>query len=121
MKLINQINSHTCVHACLSMVSGFPIRGIIEELGDQALELKEEIGFLIKHGISFNQLIYTTMFNGTYLVTVPSLNKKGYHRVVVICDDGDVEVFDPNEGLDKEFYDQVKFLNSRWSEVLQVA
>lgn len=95
---------------------------IIKEVGDRGMGIKEELKFLIKHGIEFNQLIYTTLFNGTYLVTVPSLNiNKGYHRIVIKCKDGDVQVFDPNNGIkDKKFYDEIEFLHSRWSEVVQV-
>jgi hypothetical protein len=122
MKLINQINEQTCVQACLSMITGDSIEDIISEMGNKGLELSEEVGFYIKHKIGFNQLLYSTMFNGFYAVTVPSINiNGGYHRIIVACDDGDVcQILDPNDGLEgKRFYTEKLFVESRWTEVIQ--
>jgi len=123
IKLINQINGSTCTQACIAMASGKTIEEVIEAVGSKALTIQEEVSFYIQNEIEFNQLLYTTMFNGLYAVTVPSLNLKNeFHRILVRCFNGDIlEILDPNDGRDgKKFYDQVSFLNSTWGEVIQL-
>lgn len=123
IKLINQINGNTCTQACMAMVSDRTIEEVIKLVGEDALTIQEEICFYIQNEIGFNQLLYPTMFNGLYAVTVPSLNLKGrFHRILVKCFDGDIfQILDPNNGRAyKKFYDQVSFLNSTWGEVVQL-
>jgi hypothetical protein len=124
IKHIKQPTNNTCVHACLAMITGRDIGDIIDELGDKGdgITYDEEIGFYLKHEIPFNQLVRTTLFDGVYLITVPSLyytNPLKFHRVVVQCKDGDLKVYDPCEGRG-EFYTKDKFKKTQWVEIIQV-
>ena len=99
--LVNQIDDSTCAHACLSMVTGVPIRDVIETLGNSdGLDERHKMAFLIHHAILPTQIPGTLGHQfplfGLYIVTAASLNRPGrLHSVVVhTCDDGHV-TYDP--------------------------
>lgn len=125
MKLVQQISPISCVHACLAMVTGRSIKSIIYELGHsvEGLNFDDEILFYHKHKMPFNHLTRTTLFNGTYLITVPSLSGDvpvKHHRIVVVCKDGEPKVFDPMKGRGN-YYSKKTFMQAFWSEIIQIA
>lgn len=107
---VQQPTAHTCVHACLSMVTGVPIEEYIERFGDNGLSFEEETVALVEDSIfpvrMPSDAPHEFPNTGVYFVSVPSLNMAGYlHRVVVTASEEGYEVFDPNyhkEG--KRFY-----------------
>ena len=134
MKLVNQINDSTCVHACLAMVSGKPIEDIIALVGhNEGMGQSEEIQALRSLGIRFNIGALCDMLPGnTHLVTVPSLNlSASNHRIIVHSTEESEEIIlDPNEGrADRLYYttDGRKLVSDNnaipfrtWSEVFFV-
>jgi hypothetical protein len=106
------------------MVTGRTIQDIINEVGDldEGVDLDRELRFLQDNGIPFSQIVGTTLFDGTYLITVPSLS--GYvpvkhHRIVVTCKDGRQEVHDPMRGRGN-YYSNKSFMHTLWSQIVQV-
>lgn len=105
--LVTQPTAHTCVHACLSMVTGLPIGTLTDRFGEgHGLSSEEEITVLTEMGIlpvAMPEQLGHWHSAGVYLVTTPSINLLGStHRVVVQQaledDDWVLRVFDPNVG-----------------------
>lgn len=101
-KFVQQPTPRTCVHACLSMVTGVPVESLIERFGDTGLLFECEVVVLIENGIFPDTRYHSAPVyeQGFYLVTAPSLNRAGeLHRVVVeVNKDDDFIVHDPNTG-----------------------
>ena len=108
IQYVQQPTPHSCVHACLSMVTGLPVNDLIDRFSDSGLSSAIEATVLTEMGIlpiSLPITIATPFLNGNvFFLTVPSLNVLGnQHLVVVEADgDGDLIVYDPNK--DKEDY-----------------
>jgi hypothetical protein len=104
--LVTQPTPKTCCHACLSMVSGVPVDELVEKFGNDGMSEQEFIEAISDLGLSWNKFCFNTMFaDGTYSVTVPSLNiDGGLHKIVIIIVDGIWTVLDPNNGLDGKLY-----------------
>lgn len=108
VELVTQPTPHTCVHACLSMVTGIPIADLVARFGEgHGLSVEEEITVLTEMGIlpvaMPEQLGHWICGAGVYFVTTPSVNLMGStHRVVIEQaiedDDWELRVFDPNTG-----------------------
>ncbi len=105
VQFVQQTSRNTCVHACLSMVTGLPIEGLVGRFGDKGLSFDEEAVVLTELGILPvpKAGLASDLFpeQGVYLVTVPSLNFPGLnHRVVWMSDpgSGNFILLDPNEG-----------------------
>lgn len=107
---VSQPTPNTCVHACLSMVTGVPAYDLIERFGDRPLGIKESRTVLIENGLFPIDKTVEDVFEyaGVYLATVPSLNiKAGTHQIVIV-NNGDSTpplLLDPNTGKkDVEWY-----------------
>ena len=101
VKQVQQPTAHTCVHACLSMVTGVPVEEYIERFGDTALGQNEETVALVENGIFPVAVPYYAPHPfpefGVYFVTAPSVNTAGYlHRVIVTVSEDGYDVYDPN-------------------------
>ena len=100
---VQQPTAKTCVHACLSMVTGEPVASLINRFGDRGLSVEEEITVLTEYGI-FPQAVpftFSWIVDGVYMLTVPSLNLEGTNHCIIAYADRDEEKFillDPNEG-----------------------
>lgn len=103
-QFVQQPTPRTCVHACLSMVTGVPVQELIDRFGDRGLAIECEVAVLIENGIFPDMRFYIapSFDKGFYLATAPSLNiPGGLHRVVVeVNEDYDFVVHDPNTGRD---------------------
>lgn len=101
---VQQPTANSCVHACLSMVTGVPVEDLIKRFGDRGLGDMEEATVLTEHGILPVEQsgIGRDRFDvsGVYLVTVPSLNYPGKNHRTVWATDGDEKfvLHDPNAG-----------------------
>lgn len=99
---VTQPTPRTCVHACLSMVTGQSINELIDRLGDYGQGREHYLPILIEHRLfpvevmgNFDPFPY----QGVYLVVVPSLNLPHMtHLVVVVVDEDGYHVYDPNQG-----------------------
>lgn len=107
MKLINQINDYTCVHACIAMVTGADINELHEKY-PYALPDDTAIKILVEHKVFPQYTTYPHLFpvQGLYLMTVPSLNKKACnHCVVVDASESGFVLYDPQTDREgKEWY-----------------
>lgn len=113
MKLINQINDESCVHACLAMVAGADVNDVWARY-PFPLTPKQELTVLIEgRAWPIAQPPFDNQFPlcGTYLVSVPSLNVPGVlHRVVVLVGQTEVTCLDPQRGRKgKLFYTEDAF------------
>lgn len=103
-KFVQQPTPQTCVHACLSMVTGVPVGELVDRFGDKGQPFEVEAAVLIENGI-FPDARYssgTAMPVGFYFCSAPSLNiPGGLHRIVVELNESyDFIVHDPNTGRD---------------------
>lgn len=102
IKHVQQPTPVTCVHACLSMVTGVPVDSLIERFGNQALAFDAEATVLVEHRIFPIKTTgdhRTFPFTGLYLVSAPSLNLPGQlHMVAVEATEYELKVYDPNTG-----------------------
>lgn len=99
-----QPNDYTCGHACLSMITGESIDGLIERFGEgEGAGFADLASVLVEYGI-FPEMVnpfgsHPFPFYGVYIVGAASLNKLGVkHWVVVEVNDDGFAVTDPNEG-----------------------
>lgn len=121
MKLINQINDESCVHACLAMVTGADV-GVLWARYPFPLTPKQELTVLIEgRAWPVAQPPFDNQFPlcGTYLVSVPSLNVPGVlHRLVVLVGQTEVICLDPQRGRDgRQFYSADSFSMSSQTPV----
>ena len=105
VNFVQQPTPHSCVHACLSMITGIPIESLIDRFGDHGLSMDEEVTVLVENKLwpyrNTECGPHPFPLEGVYLVTVPSLNLEGkLHRVVVDARTEGYTVFDPNTGRD---------------------
>lgn len=102
VQMIKQPTKQSCVHACLSMVTGIPVGHIIKRFGSRPLSKNDELIVLTEMGIypiTLPVSVQPLMVLGNiFMVTVPSLNiKGGNHAVVVeVTQDMDINVYDPS-------------------------
>lgn len=110
---VQQPTPHTCVHSCLSMVTGIPVNDLIARFGDVGMVDEDKATVLCEEGIlpvdvpQMGGALHPLPYAGTYLLSVPSLNipGRGHSIVCTLDDDGDWELYDPNEGREgKAFY-----------------
>ena len=107
---VQQPSSVTCVHSCVSMITGIPVEDYVKRFGDHALSCHEEYTALIETKIFpiavADSSPHPFPVHGVYLISTPSLNIAGsLHRVVVETSEGDYKVYDPNEGKEgKQVY-----------------
>lgn len=98
---VQQPTATTCVHACLSMVTGVPVDDLVTRFSGNGLSFHEEFTALVEHGIWPDVItrIDHNQQDGFWFVSAPSLNLPGrLHRIVVEQRDGDFIVHDPNSG-----------------------
>lgn len=110
INFISQPTDVTCVHACLSMVTGILVEELVKRFGNKGLSCEEEIVVLTEMGIFPQQisLFGNTLFpeDGIYMASVPSINKIGYsHRILFVIIEDNWDVIDPNKDrIDKKIY-----------------
>lgn len=98
IELVNQINDSTCVHACLSMITGIDIEKIIDEL-PQPCGPSQYLPWLVLYNVLPIQE-HRLFYGALSLVTIPSRNKRGFFHVILVdlrFDDAAV-VYDPQQG-----------------------
>ena len=104
---VQQPTRNSCVSACLSMVTGIDVITVINQFHSDYHDRETTIyDYLDYHGVEYlvpdirsagRDHLYE---NNTYMITVPSLNRKGgLHAIVASVDaNGALEVFDPQKG-----------------------
>lgn len=117
---VQQPSSFTCVHACLAMVTGEDVGGLVERFGDHGLSFDEKATVLVEHKIwPVNTTFQPHPFDtcGVYLVGTCSLNWPGKMHCVVVEASGDgYRVHDPNEGREgADFYTNGDVMTGRLS------
>lgn len=99
---VQQPSPVSCVHACLSMVTGIPVNNLLDRFGNHGLDREVKITVLSEMGIQATPMaeyVSPIIPKGVYFATVPSLNKQGHsHLCVVECDGALATIYDPNEG-----------------------
>jgi hypothetical protein len=103
VSFVQQPTPHSCVHACLSMITGIPVESLIERFGDNGLNWAQEVTVLVENKIWPHRNIdagpHPFPLEGVYLATVPSLNIAGRsHRVVIDARSEGYTLYDPNKG-----------------------
>ena len=102
---VRQPTRDTCVHACLSMVTGIPVDDLVERFGDTGCSNEISATVLCEMGILPILLpnVVTPLFlvGNVFFLTVPSLNTVGGAHCVVVAahNDGPPTLYDPNEGV----------------------
>lgn len=120
IKHVQQPSSFTCVHACLAMVTGEDVHGLVERFGDHGLSFHEKATVLVEHKIwPVNTTFQGHPFDtcGVYLVGTCSLNLPGKMHCVVVEASGDgYTVYDPNEGREgMDYYKDEDIMSGRLS------
>jgi len=118
LELVKQPTATTCVHACLSMLSGIAVEDIVKDLGDSGVASDREHKWYRDNGYEPIYIEPHKKFDfkrdGVYLATVPSLNKiGGTHRIVILADSEAgcmFKVFDPNRGKARKYYYSISAL-----------
>lgn len=104
MKIVqkSQPNDRTCVHTCLSMITGVPIEKLVDRFGDNPLGFDEAATVLVEHGIfptNTTGCPHQFLFPGFYLVACASKNFLGLtHQIIVKADEDGYVVYDPQQG-----------------------
>jgi len=102
VKHVQQPSAVSCVHACLSMVTGIPVSELIDRFGNHGLGLDVEATVLTEMGIYPTKIstgIESQIGVGVYFMDVPSLNLTGkMHLCVMVYDGHEMIIYDPNEG-----------------------
>ena len=96
IELVQQPTDHTCVAACLSMITGIPVNLVIEEVGEKS-GLREEQLFLLRSGFG-SEITFNIDTPNLFIATVVSINIHGLHAVLIDNRDWDYTVYDPNQG-----------------------
>lgn len=86
---VSQPDNTTCVHACLSMVTGIDIKKIIKENSvKDGLGKAATLDWLVRHNIRPIGIPYTSPLpfpmHGIYLIGAPSLNLEGRMHCMVL-------------------------------------
>jgi len=111
MDFVQQVCSHSCGHACISMVTKVPIDILLEEAPTFGVGISEDImlALFAKHGFICRPILYPHLvqYSGVYICTVPSLNVMAGTHYILMCVDntGITTLYDPNEGrVEKKSY-----------------
>lgn len=117
---VQQPSDITCVHACLSMITGIPVPDLVERFGNRGLSFDAKATVLVEHGIwPVNTTFQPHPFDtcGVYIVGTCSLNWPGKMHCIVVEASGDgYTVYDPNEGREgKESYQDEDIMSGRIS------
>ena len=121
-----QPTDHSCVHACISMVTGVPVEDIIDEysLEDEGMALDQE--HVVVDTLGYFHITYhapVVLQGRVFLVTVPSMNIVGnFHRIVIDARVPDnPHVYDPNKGRKgKLCYNNSDIGKIGWLEVTEI-
>jgi len=103
---VQQPTAHTCVHACLAMVTGLPVEHYIERFGDDGTGLGYTETTL---GLIESKVLQTPIplgaphpfpLYGAYVISAPSLNLPGRMHSLVVTSDRETgyKIYDPNRG-----------------------
>lgn len=104
VRFVQQPTPVSCVHACLSMVTGVPVRELIDRFGNHGLSNEEQATVLTEMGIVPIPVpqsggAHPMPYGGANFITVPSLNIAGATHLCVLEYQNDRWVlFDPNYG-----------------------
>lgn len=124
MKLVNQINDKSCVHACLSMVTGIPVEKLWERF-PRPMWQEDEIVVLVENKIfPVPAAAYGPQFlrYGTYMMSVPSLNVEGaLHCVLVVYNEEGAFLYDPQSGREGKKYYPLRSLMSDYDGPIKVS
>lgn len=117
---VQQPSDVTCVHSCLSMITGIPVADLVERFGNRGLAVDSKFTVLVEHGIwPVNTTFQSHPFDfcGVYIVGTCSLNRPGDMHCVVVEADGDgYRVHDPNKGREgKDWYRDEDVMSGRLS------
>ena len=102
VQLVKQPTTSTCVHACVSMVTGVPVDDLIKRFGESALTKERELTVLTEMGIypvpmpiAVQSLM---LIRNVFFMTVPSINLPGRNHAVVmeVTSDYEVLLHDPS-------------------------
>lgn len=119
MRFENQINDKSCVHACLSMVTGIPVETLWERF-PHPMRQEDEIVVLVENKIfPVPSSSYGPQFlrYGTYMMTVPSLNVGGaLHCVLVVYNEDGAFLYDPQSGREGKKSYPLRSLMSDYDE-----
>ena len=117
---VQQPSDVTCVHSCLSMITGIPVPDLVERFGNRGLAVDSKFTVLVEHGIwPVNTTFQPHPFDtcGVYIVGTCSLNRPGdMHCVVIEASEDGYRVYDPNEGREgKDYYRDEDVMSGRLS------
>jgi hypothetical protein len=80
-----QPTSCTCAQTCLAMVINTPVADVIELYGSEPMNQQYLCHALTECGVVWNQMTNGTMvYEGWYMVVVPSLNNRGGNHQVLV-------------------------------------
>ena len=102
-----QPNATTCVQTCLAMLLNEPVEKVIALAGDEGMSTLETYAFLERCGFTWNAMLLPSLiWDGIYIVTVPSLNLDARnHAILIETEKGMAKAYDPNNGkLGKQYY-----------------
>ncbi len=120
---VSQENCHSCVHACLAMVSGLELEETLEFLPDREVHTSEFLSALEEMDIPHVKKRNNELREGKcYVVAVPSLNRpRGMHMLLIDRRWGRLVVHDPCNGHpDLEAYSADGSDLRSWSDTIQV-
>lgn len=75
----------TCVHTCLAMCLGVPVKQVMHHFGKQEMTQAGLINALHQCNVIYDQLVFGTLiFEGWYFAGVPSFNVRGgMHQILI--------------------------------------
>lgn len=113
--------STCCVQTCLAMLLDEPVEDVIAMLGTkEGLSTFETYQALNRFKFVWNALVLPELiFDGLYLLTVPSLNLQGRNHCILVERSDVITVYDPNEGKEGKLFYTSSNLSS-WSEPIYV-
>lgn len=121
--LVNQIDDCTCIPACMAMISGFKLEDVLhimEDIRKPPYSEHETMIGLVRLKVLPIQILGRVLkpFH-LYMAMVPSLNAIGViHAIVIDVRDGNLKVFDPQNGrTDKKFYTD-QYLPGNWCQLV---
>jgi len=118
INLVNQDDNVSCVLACVAMLTGKKLvqvrTGAIKIGLTPPLNVIEQAKLLATFKLAWTPTIEEVIYKGNiYILKVSSLNTiAGQHSIIADCRSGEIEIFDPQNGVkDKNFYTVDNFKN----------
>ncbi len=88
----------TCVHTCIAMVLGRPVKEIIEEVGlPHGMTQLDLVNALERYNLAYAMTAFHALWYGWQFVSAPSRNVRGgSHQILVHYSEGEYRVLDPS-------------------------